>query len=296
MTDDAMNTINSTTPPLSAWQARQAAMLYHFASTGFLQSLHRLTTDLIEGSIDPLLALAQAEGRERAPDLSGWSAHGWPFLTALRTRLADDIAKRRIGVFRPTDVSNSLRRTDDWLVPYISPADEARYEALEQLLGMYASPIDDMFSTTRSRWDDFHFALYARFFDSLAPRIATCRIRTDLTAETEQLAPRTGVYVSADDQHASLQFAVAGAKGAPLRPASTFSKVGLDALHAVGRESLWCDQQAMLRFALHSRHAYLFRQVVDDGTPDATLAPSSVACHAFTERACGWHFVEIVDQ
>lgn len=279
-------------------------MLYHFASPGFLQGLRQLVTDLIDGKVDPLLALAHAEGRTLGPThpywgrrdpFTNWTAHGWDFLAGLRIKLADDIAKRHIGVFRSTDVSNSLRRGDDWLVPYISQADEERYEALERLLGLYADPIDTMFSAHQSPWSDFHFAVYAPFFASLSPQVARCCIRPEITAETGQLAPRTGVYMSASDPHASLQFAVAGPKGLALRPASTFNEVGLDALRAVGRSALWFDEQKMLRFALYSRHAALFKQVYVDGLPTAALAPSVVCWHAFTERTGSWHFVEAVD-
>lgn len=288
---------------LSAWQARQAAMLHTFASLDYLQSLHALTTKLIHNEIDPLIALAHAEGRALGPfdrhwgardPFTNWASHGWDFLTGLQAKLADDIGKRRIGVFRPTDVLNSLRRGDNWLVPYISEADEERYVALERLLGMYADPIDSLFSSHQRAWNDFDFALYAGFFASLALPVAAFRIRIDVTGESGQPPPQTGVYVSATDPNASLQFAVAGAKGSALRPATTFNAVGLDALRATGRASLWLDEQKMLHFALYSPHAALFEPIESDGVPCAALAPSAIASHAFIKRSDSWYLVEAV--
>ena len=121
-------------------------------------------------------------------------------------------------------------------------------------------------------------------------------MRTDVTAESSKVPPRTGVYVSSDEPNAALQFAWIGGHGRKLRLASTFNEIGLDALQQVGRKDLWFDQAKMLAFVQSQKYAPLLApEVMIDGKPNPCLAPSAVARSAFTDIPSNWYFVEIVN-
>lgn len=94
---------------LTPWQARQAAMLDHFASLDDLKQVSQLTIDLIHGTIGPLVALAGARGdKPAAPPLFAWQSVGCSSLTTLRMRLYADILRRGYGFYKPTAASDFL--------------------------------------------------------------------------------------------------------------------------------------------------------------------------------------------
>lgn len=278
-------------------------MLYEYASLPYLKKLHQLVTQMIDGLIDPMLALAQAEGRDKAMTTArwgdrdtaeNWGNNAWPFLKDLQAKLARDIALRAFDKYSATDVFSSLRGADQSSTLWQTDEEEARYEAAQRLLTRYADVIDSTLDPQAPHWDDYGFAYYFRSFALEHPQIPVFRIRTDLVAETGMFPPRTGVYVSATDPHAALQFAAAGAGGIRLREATTFNERGLDALRIVGRPALWFDAEKMLAYVLQSNAPALRQQVDVFGQNDASLAPSAVARAAFSEHPDTWLFVEQV--
>jgi hypothetical protein len=298
-------TINTaTTIELTPWQARQAAMLYQYASLDHLKGLHHAVTQLIDGVVGPMLDLAEAQGRDAIltdprwgtrDTAENWANNAWPYLKDLQASLAKTIAMRAFDKFNVTWVSSNLRGVEQSSTQWMSPEEEERYEAVAQLISFYADPIDKTVDPSpKPHWDDFDFAYYFASFAAGSPRIPRFRMRPDLAAATGQAPPRTGVYLCADDPHAALQFAATGPGGIRLRDAATFNAIGLEALAAVGRESLWFDNAKMYAFATASKHVALFGTLAIGGKPAPRLAPSGVAGAAFTTRPGTWHFVEIV--
>lgn len=280
-------------------------MLYEYASIGYLKKLHLVVSQLIDGVVDPLLVVAAAEGRDALltsrqwgiRDTSGnWANNAWPLLKDLQASLSKDIAMRAFDQYKQTATNDKLRGAEQFSTNWLTPEEEREYEAALALINHYASSIDDTLDPQPiPRWDDYNFAYKFSGFAKENPRIPKFRIRTDLVGQTGQVPPRTGVYISASDPHASVQFAAAGNGGIRLRQASTFNDLGLDALKMVGREHLWFDAQKMLEFTIKSKHAPLLRDWVEiDRELDAELAPSAVARMAFTNTASVWHFVELL--
>ncbi|MFS2026035.1 hypothetical protein [Massilia sp. CT11-137] len=291
---------------LSAWHKVQAAMLYHYASLDYLKGLHQMVSELMDGEIDPLINLARAQGRDAVlrdtrwgdrNTVQNWANGAWPFLRDFQQSLTRDIALRTIDQYKITGANQCLRGLDEFSMNWATPDEEEKIQSVLKEISRYAMNIDyTMDDWPKSRWDDYGFAYNYPEFSVQFPRIPKFRVRTDVTAESSKAPPRTGVYVSSDDPHAALQFAWTGGGGGKLRPASTFNEIGLDALQYVGRKDLWFDQAKMLAFVQSQKYAPLLaREVVIDGKPNPYLAPSAVACSAFTDIPSNWYFVEIIN-
>jgi hypothetical protein len=291
---------------LSAWHSKQAAMLYHYASLDYLLMLRRMLTQLIDGQIDPLLDLAQAQNRDSMlvdarwgtrNTSANWSNNAWPFLKDFQISLAKDIAGRALERYKITGANQCMRGMNEYSMQWATPEEEQRFTDVLEAIGRYAAKIDDTLSDSHdSRWSDSAFAYYYKEFAAQFPRIPKFRVRTDVQAETGKTPPRTGVYVAQDDPHAALQFGWVGGGGGKLRPSETFNDIGLDALNAVGRKDLWFDDQKMFDFATSRKYAALFKDhLYYDGQPAPDLAPSAVSREAFTDRPCKGYFVELIN-
>jgi hypothetical protein len=289
----------------SPWHARQAAMLYEYASLNYLKKLHKVVTQLIDGVVDPLLTISASQGRdallkngqwETRNTSENWANNAWPFLKELQGSLAKDIAMRAFDQYKITATSECLRGAEQFSMQWATADEEKEYERAVALVNSFASNIDyTLFPQREPRWSDYDFFYAYAGFKAESPRIPKFRIRTDLIGETGGVPPRTGVYIAADDPNAALQFAVSGNAGIRLREASTFNQIGLDALAAVGRNDLWFNQQKMVDFATKSKHAALLdRRIALDCGPNADLAAPYVAMHAFETHPAKWYFVEIV--
>jgi hypothetical protein len=293
-------------PTLHPWQKIQAAMLYHFASIDYLKELHQMVSNLIDGTVDPLLALSKNQNRDS--DLSdprwgtrntrnNWSNKAWPFLRDLQLSLAKAIAGRAFERYGITDTNYCFRGMSEYSMQWTSEEEEENFKYLERVISEHAIPIDQTFDDYHnSRWRDSNFAYRYREFASEHPQIPKFRVRTDVVGKSGKTPSRTGVYVAQDDPYAALQFAWTGNGGGKLRPAKTFSDIGLDALSKVGRKDLWLDDQKMFGFAMQSPHAALFRPTIYmSGTEHRDYASMAVANEAFVDRPCEWYFVEIVN-
>lgn len=301
-----MNTfgLGNSNVKLTTWHKKQAAMLYHFTSLDYLKTLHRMVSDLINGVVDPLLEVAKAQNRDQVlvskvwgnrNTSANWENHAWPFLKDLQTSLAKDIALRAAQGFRITAVNECLRGVEEYSLNWAAPSEEQMIRLALGAISTYAGEYDDTLEKYENRWTDFTFAYSYPAFASFHRQIPQFVIRGDVRGETGRVPPRTGVYISPDDPHATLQFAWTENGGAELREANTFNEIGLAALAAVGRASLWFDEGKMYDFATSKPYAARFHDsVFMHGEPYPALAPSAVARSAFTKRSCDWLLVELV--
>src|SRR4051812_26802403 len=94
---------------LNSWKKKQAAMLHYFVSQEYLMQLHNLLSKLLDGNIDPLLAIAKAQGRDALltnpvwgdrSTSANWANHAWPMLKDLQASLAKKIALRASEIFK----------------------------------------------------------------------------------------------------------------------------------------------------------------------------------------------------
>jgi hypothetical protein len=296
----------SSVPTLNSWQKVQAAMLYHFASLEYLKALHRMVSNLIDGAVEPLVALSKSQNRDAVLNdprwgtrntTHNWCNNAWPFLRDLQLKLAKDVAGRAIERYSITDTNYCFRGMSEYSMQWASEEEEAVFQRLERMICEHACPIDlTLDDYDNSRWSDDSFALRFQEFASEHPQIPKFRVRTDLVGTSGKVPNRTGVYVAQDDPNASLQFAWIGNGGGKLRPANTFSEIGLDALKKVGRKDLWLDDQKMFDFAMQSPHAATFRPTIFMlGKENRECAALAVGYEAFVDRPCEWYFVEIVN-
>lgn len=289
---------------LIPWRRAQAAMLYHFTSLDYLRALHKMVSDLIGGFVDPLLDMAKAQGRDNLllsrvwghRNLArNWENNAWPFLKDLQVSLARDIAWRTLNKYRPTSVNESLRGVAEYSTDWATPGEERFLEIALATISQYAASHDSSVEVHQNQWDDFSFAYVYPAFAQLMPKTPKFRVANEVIMETGKVPAQTGVYMSIDDPHASLQFVWSEHGGAKLRNANTFNEVGLAALATVGRQSLWFDADKMFAFATAEPYTTLFHDSVFlSGEPYPLLAPAAVARSAFKTRPCRWVLVDII--
>lgn len=299
-----MNKIANLQMSLTPWQKAQAAMLYHFTSVEYLKGLHKLVGELIKGFVDPLLEAAKAQGRDKvlSSEVWGerntsrnWENNAWPFLRDLQVSLARDIALRTSGKYRRTSVNECLRGIAEYSTDWATPGEERLLQLALAAISEYAAQYDTSVNAYENRWDDYRFAYVYPSFARLKSRIPKYEVRTEFSADTGEVAKRTGVYVALDDPHASLQFVWGGTEAIKLRAAKTFNEIGLAALTSVGRESLWFDEERMFAFATAEPHRTRFHDLVYScDEPNPGLAPSAVAGSAFMSKSCRWALVDFV--
>jgi hypothetical protein len=297
---------SSSNPELTAWHCKQAALLYHFASVERLKGLQRMVSALIDGVVEPLLLLAQAEQRDSVlvdarwgnrNTSANWSNNAWPFLKEFQASLVKDIAGRAFERYGTTGVNEYFRGIGEYSTQWMTPAEQTNLEAAISLISAYAIDVDDTLNDYHdSRWTDSCFTKVFKEFASTHTQIPKFRIRTDVTGESGKTPARTGVYVPQDDPHAAMQFAWIGNGGGKLRPSKTFSGIGLAALEKVGRDALWLDEEKMFAFAMQPQYQALFKPtILMGGEEHRDFSSIAVAKAAFIDRPCKWYFVEIAN-
>lgn len=292
---------------LSKWQAAQVAMLYYFTSLEFLYSLHGLVTKFIDGSVDPVLDLAKEQERDTLLSdpvwgtrrtSENWANYAWPMLKDLQVALAKTISARQAARFHRPGVVEHLRGVEQFSLEWTTPDEEHAFGEALALIGRLGTCWDDIFAhDEKSRLNDFNLTLnHDEFFAASHDRIPKFKIRQDICALTGEVPPRTGVYIAADDPHATPQFAFCEGQGRSLREANTFTEIGLAALAYVGRRDLWRNDAKMLEFAKLPRYAALFHdEIVIEGEEYEEVASEVVADVAFTSHPATWFFVEPVE-
>jgi hypothetical protein len=293
-----------TSPALSPWQARQAAMLYRYTSLEYLQDFHLVLSQIVEGSVDPVLAAPAKHGFHNNLQTAQWgkhdaykNSHPCPFniFGGLHDGLARDITERKKGVYRPTRRDEELRKIEQFWWQSLTPEEEHQYKLQVALINFLAAPIDSLLRAPASGWDDHDFAKHFPSFRIDSPQIPRFRIRLDISVESARQAPRTGVYVPADDPYGLLQFAVANNESYGLKNAITFNSMGLDALSTIGRSDLWFNDRKMLDFAANCNLLSKFRCWADrDGSFPPSVGRLAIAESAFEARSTRWHFVEVI--
>jgi hypothetical protein len=281
-------------------------MLSYFSSLKYLMELHERVTNLVNGVVDPVLDQARSQNRDATlsnarwgtRDTSqNWANYGWPFLKDLQASLAKNIARRASGNYSMTAVNEYLRGVEQFSLQWMTPGEERIFKVGIQGINDHASPLDlTMADQMTSDWNDYRFAYRYPAFASRFNEIPRYRIRTDIVYPSGVVPEETGIYISKDDPHATLQFAWSGKEGRKLRNAITFNDLGIAALAAVGRDDLWFNSQKMFDFATAAQFAQILRDDViwDDG-PHPDLAPSAIARRAFMTRASGWCLVEPIE-
>jgi hypothetical protein len=146
-----------------------------------------------------------------------------------------------------------------------------------------------------SMWNDFGFATTWAKYKILFKTIQNFRAIPEIIAESGDLPPRTGIYMSIDDPYASLQFAWAGGKDGKLLEASTFNELGKEALKVLGREKIWTDENAMRDFAsVNFSHPDISKDYLPSRQINPKVAPSFIAKNALTSHPSQWCYVEHV--
>jgi hypothetical protein len=299
MTTHSIRTIDS-------WHQKQAAMLLHFTSLDYLKEIQNIVNDLINSIVNPLLDLADSQGRDAVlvdpvwgtrNTSENWANNAWPILKDLQAALAKDIALRASGRFEKTAVNECLRGIDQYSLDWTSPEEERIFKLALEKISAEAGNLDDTLSASNdNRWSDYDFAYSYPSFATKFSKIPKFRIRRDVIGETGSLPPKTGVYISMTDPHAPVQFVWTGGGGMPLRNANTFNDIGLAALNYVGRDELWFNFNKMFDFATEKKYDALFHEsIFIDRKPCPHLAPSAVAREAFVERAEKWYLLEIIE-
>lgn len=290
---------------LTPWQKKQAALLYYFSSMEYLKGLkdrvHALRV-LAEGT----LYQSSAENRDSALRSArwgirdtgeNWANNAWPFLADFQLSVGRDIADRASQIYHVTGAYQCGRGMDEYSMQWMSPEEQLRFDEMFEELSIYAGNIDDTMDKTgkSSRWKDFGLTLMWQRNADRFPALPKFRVLTEVTAESGQRPPRTGVYVSSDDPNASLQFGWTGCPRGKLQDCATLNELGKAALSAVGRPKLWVDGQAMLDFLLHNlSRPELTSDPYLNEAQDKEMAPSFIACNASTSHPTRWYYVELV--
>lgn len=288
---------------LTQWQKKQASLLYYFSSMDYLIGLRDQVNDLklfAEGKISQ----SRSEGRDSflhsacwgvRDTTENWSNNAWPFLADFQLSTAQAIADLPSEIYHTTGANQCIRGISEFSMQWATANEEEMFDQILSQVSAYSKNID---YTMQKRfgvswWDDFCLTKawldYSKNFQSI-PKF---RMLLDITSNTGERPPRTGVYVSIDDPHASLQFAWNGAPGGELIPASTFNDLGLAALSSIGRKRLWTDDMAMRDFVCTNLSNPAFASDPSfEGVPKPSLAAGLVASNAFTSRTTRWCFVE----
>ena len=285
---------------LNPWHKRQAALIHHFTSMEYLKALLP--------QIDSLLALTDQILDERSHldtagrALAGWnsqdtashfSTYAYPALMEFREGIVKDIALRSIEQYSVAGEHQCARMLEEYAYQMVwaTPEQESVFREATERVFNYARQLSRIVARPSTMDDYIHWFLWNEgVIDT--HRIPIFRIRSDIVVRTNQVPPRTGIYVAKDDPMASLQFAWTGGHG-ELCPAMTLNDVGRAALKEVGRDGLWGDTEALYRFLDANRHLDPYGW--SDVQPDlAKLAPSQIAVSAFDFQDCEWYFVEPV--
>lgn len=290
---------------LTLWQKKQAALLYHFSSTQYLEGL-LARVDAIVAYTDQTLGLAEGQERDRflvdkqwgnRDTARNWSNNAWQFIEDFRQRTAREIAERSYEIFYKSGSDQCARGLSEFSLGWMTPQEEKVLADMMAEVGRYSYQIDKTMDKTNvaSLWKDYSFAYTLKTNRASLEKLPKLKLRTDVEAVSGKIPPISGVYVPQDDPHGALQFAWTGSPQGKLLECQTFNQVGLDALSFVGRRDLWMNDERMFAFALSPKYRSTFeKDVFWDGQPMPDLASSYVSMKSSTTRACKWYFVELV--
>ncbi len=227
-----------------------------------------------------------------------WANNAWGFLADFRQSVTRDIADRALSIYHVTGTYQCGRGMSEYSMLWTTPEEQEKFDAAFAEISRYAGNIDDTMDKTggSNEWTDFGLTLEWTKQREHFPMLPKFRVWTDITAESGTLPPKTGVYVSVDDPHASLQFAWVGSPNGRLVDCTSFNDLGKTALAAVGRSRLWVDEKAMLDFVFAnlSNPALSSDPFFKDPLVPKSV-PSLVARNAFTSHPSQWCYVELLN-
>lgn len=291
---------------LSLWQKRQAVLLLRWTSDDYLQGLKSLIEGLIKGS-DINLMLAESQGRDALLTNERWGVRdastNWS--TYVRSALQDFhlatlklLAWRDQKMFGLTGATQCGRMIDEHSSLWMTPDEEAQFNASWRQLYAYASKLDDVVSPSRNLNDLSFAAEWRELSDSFrrSPHVKLV-VNTSVEARTGQQPPVPGVYVPQDDPLGALQFGWPGSEDGALRSCLTLNPLGRELVSAVGRQALWHDGQKIALFAstMAKKGRITDWGVFEPGDAhDPRWAPALLALNTFESRPCAWYLVEAV--
>lgn len=255
--------------------------------------------------IDKALGDAKAQGRDEflsnarwgnRDTSQNWRNHAWGFIEDYRQRIERQIAQRSADIYSYTDINFCARGLAEYSMQWATLEEENEFHTKFEAITAYASNIDTTLKKThpKSGWDDF--CLHAASLEFGIFNTPFLTVRTDITARSGEIPPKTGVYVSLTDPDATPQFAWTGPPGGELLDAATFNELGRAALNEVGHENLWRDENMMFDFL--KKHAHDAALKADSfyewSIKKPNLAPSLIARHAFHYIPTEWALVEII--
>ena len=292
---------------LSLHQKRQATLLYYWMSLDYLKGLLTLIDALMKGA-NMTLELATLQGRDEVianeqwgtrDTASNWGSLAWPALEDFKRSTIKLMGWRAMQLYCGTGLTQCDHMLGELSPYWMTPDEKEEFDDEWTKVSRYAYNIDASTGAgTQRPLDDTDMTLTWLESASIFPRFPKLKVRTDIVAETDQMPPRTGVYVPQDDPNGTLQFAWTGSEEGALGDCSTFSDLGLRALAAVGRDGLWVDGQAMAAFAgpLFDRGELTKRNGFSVGTEhEPEFAGSVIGRQCYTLRPCKWYFVELIE-
>lgn len=292
--------------PLTQWQKKQAYLLYHFSSLPYLMGLKE-RVDNLKSYAEERIHQSRSQGRDRflhsaqwgdRNTTENWSTNAWQFLADFQLSVVKAIADLPSQIYHITGTYQCARGISEYSMQWATADEEMKFDEMLAEISRYSRKIDRTMQKHYqiSWWDDFGLALAWEEHAQMLHQIPKFRVLPDIISGTDNIPPRTGVYIAMDDPQASLQFAWNGAPGGELLPGSTLNDLGRAALSAVGRQKLWVDQAAMYEFICKNlSHPALADDPYLDEPPEPPIAASLIARHAFTGCSTRWCFVEMVE-
>lgn len=290
---------------LSPWQKKQAVLLYHFSSLNYIEGL-RDRVHALRVFAEGILDTSDMEDRDKylrskhwgdRNTGENWANNAWPFLGDFQRSVAQSIADQRSNIYHQTGAYQCARGISEFSMQWTVPEEQEQFDKMFEEISGYAGYIDETMdrTTPATRWDDFGLTMAWQSHASRFLTFPKLRFVPDICADSGQLPPKTGVYVSMDDPDATLQFAWSGSPNGRLLDATAFNATGKSALAATGRARLWIDGAAMLRFVLDNlANPDLTNDPFFEESQTPELAPTLVARNAFTSHPSRWCYVELI--
>jgi hypothetical protein len=154
---------------LTTWQKKQAALLYLFPSTQYLEGLRDrvrtlrffaegiLNTDRVQLR-DKALKSKRWGNRNTVHD---WKNNAWPFLGDFQQSIDKSIIDQRANTYHRTGAYQCARGMSEFSMQWMAPEEQGRFDKMFEEAYRYAHYIDDTMDRTAlaTRWCDFGLAM-----------------------------------------------------------------------------------------------------------------------------------------
>jgi hypothetical protein len=284
---------------LSPQQIRQAALLYHFSSIEFLDTIISRVRALAAFT-DRTLDYAIRVERDKAIRAHDWAeahlaANWWtyahPMLNDCLSALVDQKRLRASEWYDIAGVRSALTGMSHFSMNWTLPEEEQTFRKLSNEARGIAAKLD---TTVMHSWTDLRMASVWEQYQHQFPKPPKFRVRTDVDGESGKRPVRTGVYMPQDDPIGTLQFSWIGNSRGVLGQCETLSTLALEYMATVGRDKLWRAPSEALRIPERFEPT---DEYFDDWCrtakrmrfPDEISARNERAC---SNRPCKWYFVE----